>query len=399
MIYLLILWCLFIFVVGMRCSNNNIFSPSVMTGAIWAFTLILFVTLGSKLPDLSLNFILCAFLWITGISFGSLYAQSATYRDSKLDKPGTLIRNIYLIASVLTFPKLIFFAKVAIANGASSNWAWNLRLAAIGQGSGFDEPFGGLFVIIWQVSLLMEFLCYERKKWWRLALIVFIYAAFGAITMSKITFLTLFLFGCTIFYFKKIITLKHLVIGLSVLLVFFLGLQSVRQAIKFSEANENIFVIYMVSNLSAFDTLEPCSTLHFGENTFRFCYAVFYKLGLSNIEPIDTLLKWVEKPIPTNTYTAMYPYYKDFGIIGLIIFPILMGITYGWLFKKAQKGSNFHILLYAAAANIIFMQYAADLFFTTFFGNVKLFFFLLLPFLASKHNLLVIKDRIQGHGN
>lgn len=397
MVFVLIIWCLFIFVVGMRCSHNNIFSPSVLTGAIWATALILFVVLGQKLPPLSLNFYLCSFCWISGLSFSSLCAQAATYRDSKLDQPGTLIRNIYLILSVISFPKLINFARAAIANGTSGNWAWDLRLAAIGEGSGFDEAFGGLFVVIWQVCFLMEVLCFEKKKWWRLALITFIYACFGAVTMSKITFLNMFLFSTSILYFKKKISLKHLLSGIGVLLVLFLSLQSIRQAIKFSDMDDNFFVTYIVSNLSAFDTLDSCSAEHFGENTFRFFYAFFNDMGWSNIEPVDILLKWIEKPIKTNTYTAMYPYYVDFGLIGLIIFPLFMGAIYGWLYKKAEMGSNFHIIIYAFVINIIFMQYAADLFFTSLSGNLKLFVFILIPFLCSKHNLLIIKDKIKGN--
>ena len=100
------------------------------------------------------------------------------------------------------------------------------------------------------------------------------------------------------------------------------------------------------------------------------------------------MLKWVIKPIPTNTYTAMYPFYVDFGIIGLIIFPIIMGCTYGWIYKKADKGNNFYILVYATMVNMLIMQYAADLFFTCFFGNVKLILLLIIPFLEKKYNFL-----------
>lgn len=397
MVFLLIILCLFFVVVGLRCSHNNIFSPSVMTGTIWAGSLFLFLVLGQKLPDLSFNFCLCLFLWISCTCLSSLYAQSATYRDSKLDEPGLLIRNIYLIYSVIWAPILYEFVTKVMLLGTSGSLALDLRLAAIGKGSGFSSAFGGLFVIIWQVSFLLEALCFDKKKWWRFALITFIYASFGIVTMSKITFLNIFLFGTSIFYFKKRISLKHLLMGIGVLLFLFLTLQSIRQAIKFSDVDDSFFITYIVSNLSAFDTLKPCTSLHFGENTFRFIYAMFYDLEWSRIEPVDIMLKWINKPIQTNTYTAMYPYYVDFGKTGLVIFPILMGTIYGWIYKKAEMGSNFHIVLYAVVINIIFMQYAADLFFTSFSGNVKLFIFILIPFLATKHNLLVIKKRITGN--
>lgn len=397
MVFLLIITCLFFLIVGMRCSNNNLFSPSVMTSSIWLVSFLLYLTLGQQLPDLSLRFYLCVLLWIAGLCFSSLFVQSATFRNSRLDEPGLLMRNIYLLLSVLALPKLYFFTKQALEGGVGGNWAWSLRLAALGQGSGFDEPFTGLFAVIWQVSLLLELLCFEKKKWWRLALISAIYLAFGVATMSKIIFLCYFLFMGTIFYFKKILTLKHLLICLSLLVVLFIGVQTARNAMKFSSTDHNFFLCYVVSNFYAFDTLEPMTASHWGENTFRVFYAIAEKMEWSKIEPVDPLLEWIQKPIPTNTYTTLYPFYVDFGAWGIGFFSIFLGSLYGWLFKKAQSGSNFHLLFYAVLTNALFMQYAAELFFSTFAGYVKLFVLLLIPFLATKHNLLALKRKITEH--
>ncbi|MEE3484264.1 MAG: O-antigen polymerase [Bacteroidales bacterium] len=373
----------------MKCSKTNVFSPAVITGFMWFASILLYLTLGQKLPALSNNLAICLTLWICGICFSSLYMQSATYRDSDLTDASVLIRNVYLILSIAAIPELINFVKVVLVCGTSGNLAWDLRLAAIGEGSGFNKPFGGWFVVVWQATLLLEILFFEKKKWWRLAIIAVIFSCFGVVTMSKITFSSMFIFACTILFFKKKITLKHLGIGASCLFFLFFLIQAARAAVEVSNVGGNSFFLnYIVSNLTAFDSLHPCSAEHFGENTFRFVYAVFYDLGLSDIKPINTLLKWVIKPIPTNTYTAMYPFYVDFGIIGLIIFPIIMGCTYGWIYKKADKGNNFYILVYATMVNMLIMQYAADLFFTCFFGNVKLILLLIIPFLEKKYNFL-----------
>ena len=368
-----------------------------MTAAVWFAGLTMHLVLGSNLPELSFRFYIAVGFWIAGLCLASLYTQSATFRNSRLDEPGVLIRNIYLFASIVTVPKLYFFARQAIMGGTSGNWAWDLRLAALGNGSGFEEPFAGLFAVIWQVSLLLELLSFEKKKWWRLALISVIYWAFGIVTMSKIVFLCYFLFLGTIFYFKKILTLKHLLVCLSFMVVLFIGVQTARNAMKFTSTDDDFFLSYVVSNFYSFDTLEPMSEEHWGENTFRVVYAIAEKTGLSEIEPVDPLLKWVEKPIPTNTYTTLYPFYVDFGLGGIVVFSIVLGILYGWLFKKASSGSNFHLLLYAVMTNALFMQYAAELFFSTFAGYVKLFILLLIPFLATKHNLLAVKKRITEH--
>lgn len=384
---------MFVVVVGLQCSRNNIFSPSVITGFVWAFALTSYLFLGKGLPDLSATLLIGITLWVIGVGGGSLVTQSATYRNSRLDNPSHLIRDIYLFLSVIFLPKLYFFVTAALANATSNaHWAFKIRMAATGQGSGFDEPFSGFFVLIWEVCLLLELLCYDKKKKWRLIVASLCFLAFGAATMSKIVFLNFFLFSTSILYFKGHIKMKQIVGGLCILLVLFATLQSIRSAIKFSDVNESFLVTYIVSNLCAFDTLTPCSSLHFGENTFRIFYAIAYKTGLSGIEPIDAMLKWIEKPIETNTYTTLYPFYVDFGIGGVIIFSLLTGFFYGWLFKKAQNGSNFHITIYAIVLSFIIMQYAAEQIITNLSGFFKLFVLLLIPFACTKHNFLVVKD-------
>lgn len=393
MTYLLILLCIFFLILGLACSKNNIFSPSTLTPTIWLFVLVCYLILGEGVYILSPNLYLCLFIWISGICTSSLVFQSATYHDPNLNKPSETIRNIYLIISVIFLFKLYKFASVAITNGSTGYIPLDLRLAALGLGSGFNEPFGGFFVLIWQTSFILELLCYDKNKKWRLLVASSCFLLFGIVTMAKITFLNFFVIGCSILYFKKIVNLKHILSGLCILALFFIILQVLRMSLKLSDINNSIIVTYVISNLTAFDSLSPCSAEHFGENTFRIIYAIFYKLGISSVEPIDTILNWVEKPIQTNTYTTMYPFYVDFGIIGITFFSILMGSCYGWLFKKAQMGSNFYIAFYPIILNVIIMQYAADQFFINLTTNIKLFFILAVPFLFTKHNLLTLKNK------
>lgn len=395
MIYLLIVYCIVILIIGLGCSKNNLFSPSVMTSSIWLGCLLLFVCLKHPLPELKSTFILSNFIWISGLCISSLVVQSATFPNQNLNEPNKLIQNILLILSIIYFPSLLEFAQRAVLTGGTGSWAMNLRLAALGKLSGFKEPYGGIEVIIWQVSFLLELLQFKKKTWWRLALISFIYLSFGFFTMAKVIFMNFFLFSCCVLYFKKVIKMKHILIGLSILLVFFFGLQSVRQAVKFSDVHEDFFVTYILSNMSAFDTLQPASAEHWGENTFRFIYAVAYKMGISNIEPVETILKWIYKPVLTNTYSGMYPFFVDFGYWGVLIFSLILGSLYGWAFRKAQMGNNFHILLYAIFLNVIFMQYAAELLFTNLAGYFKLFIGLSIPFLFTKKNLDIAINKVQ----
>ena len=153
-------------------------------------------------------------------------------------------------------------------------------------------------------------------------------------------------------------------------------------------ATQSTIVLYMLSNMSAFDTLQPYSSEHFGENVFRIYYAITYKLGLSDIVPVNPILPWIEKPIAINTYTTLYPFFKDFGYIGIGIFGSLLGLFYGWIFKKHQENCLFYTIMYAYFCTLLVTQYNGDGVFTNIAGHVKMLLILCVPFVVDKYKLL-----------
>lgn len=394
MIYVTIALSLFFVFAGLTCSKNNPFAPSVLTGLLWFATLILFLVVDHHLPPLSTTFFITLSCWIASLSISSLLTQSVTYGEDKYNDPSMMIRNLYLILSILTFPALLQFANTALVGGGSGNWALDLRLAALGKGSGFKETYGGWQTLIWPVTYMLELLCFKKKQWWRLAIALFIYAMFGVVTMSKMVFLSIFLYTGCILFFKNVIKLKHVVLSSIPLVLMFAVLQMVRHASRLSSVTAVFFKTYLLGNMSSFDTLSPCTAHHWGENTFRLFYAIPYKLGITDVEPVDAILPWIHEPLITNTYTGMYPFYVDFGLVGVILFALILGALYGYTFKKAQSGSNFNILVYAIFSHIIITQYVADMLFTNTSGYIKLILLLLIPFYVTKHNLLVCKEKV-----
>ncbi|MCR5497365.1 MAG: oligosaccharide repeat unit polymerase [Paludibacteraceae bacterium] len=394
MVYVIIVVCLFFVFGGLYCSKNNPFAPSVITPMLWMCCMLLYLTVDHRLPTLSTAFCVTLLCWIASITISSLLTQSVTYKQDQYNDVGFFVRNVYLVLAIIAFPSLIRFAQIAIVNGSSGNWALDLRLAALGRGSGFEEPYGGWQIVIWPVSYMLELLCFKKKTWWRFAIPLTIYFLFGVVTMSKMVFLSIFLYTGSILFFKKVIRLKHFVMAMVPLAILFISLQMVRHSSQFSAVSSDFIRTYILGNMSAFDTLRPCSAEHFGENTFRLFYAVLYKTGLSSTEPVDVILPWIEKPLVTNTYTGMYPFYVDFGVVGVIIFAIILGGIYGWTFKKAQCGSNFNILVYAVFSQIVFTQYVADMLFSNTAIYVKMILLLLIPFYVTKNNLLVCKEKV-----
>jgi oligosaccharide repeat unit polymerase len=359
-----------------------------MTSAIWLFCLSMFLILHHDLPPFSIQFLGCLSIWMTLLVFFSLFIQTYKFSENN-DDPSKLIRDVYLIISVLSYPFFLMWVYKAMNSGDTDSWTMNLRLAAIGQSSVSKEIYGGLHIVIWEVSFLIELIYFSRKKWYRLAIPTFFYLTLGFFTMSKAVFLNLFIMAVCVLYLRKTISLKHLLIGFSVLFFLFAGLQSVRHAADMQSASskEDFAVLYLLSSMSAFDTVQPASSPHFGENVFRLSYAVTNKLGISDVKPINPILEWIQHPISTNTYTGMYPFFKDFGYMGVIIFAIFFGCLFGWIFKKTQNGSPFYVILYSYFTSILLMQYVAEMLFTNLSGNLKFIVILWLPFFATKYNL------------
>ena len=392
-IFLIILFILLLFA-SLIVSKNNIFSPGVITTAIWIFCLSLFLLLKHNLPPLTGQFYCAISLWIFLYVFSAMFIQTAKFSNRFNYEPSKLVMDIYFLLSLCTYPLLLFFAYKAIKLGSTGNWAKDLRLAAIGQTKFFTEMLEVPYFLIWNASFMIELFFYSKKNRHRVFILGFFFLSYAFFTMSKFCFLDFFLRTICVLYLTKRVSIKHLLIGLSCLFLFFISLQSVRHSLDMSSsyAKNDFLVLYLVGNMSAFCTLEPFSSLHFGENTFRVIYAIFYKFGISYIKPVNIILSWINKPISTNTYTGMYPFFKDFGYWGVGVFATFFGLLFGWLFKKGQQGNKLFIILYSSFVTIIVAQYVGDVFFTGISGHIKAIVLLILPFLATKYKWFVLKN-------
>lgn len=386
--WLVALFCIFICLFSLALSNDNVLAPSVLTPIIWLGTICLYAILPHSLPPIQSQFLLAISLWVGTVCLGSLSAQSLSYQNLACDA-NLSIRNLYLIITVVTFPLIILWAKNAIETG-TEGIATSLRTAATGRTQENGESYGGLYILVWQVSYLLELAYYKRENLWRVLLSGAIYLSFALITFSRASLLVFAMQTITYLFFTKKIPFRTLFIGLfSVLAVAFI-MQAFRNGtnVESQEGRYRVLVLYLVGNMCSFDTLQPCSSPHWGENVFRIYYAIRYKLGLSDIQPVHTILPWIHKPLVTNTYTTLYPFYKDFGYWGVGIFGFLYGCMYGCFFKKAQSLRKLAVLLYVYIIGVIVMQFAGETFLTNLSAHVKFFIILYLPFFVEKYGLL-----------
>lgn len=393
-VYIIILICLG---VSYRITKN-IFSPAVYTNLIWLVCFTIFFIIPNNLPSLTIRFLSSITIWVISFTTFSLLIDKVKFNVN--DKPleaSKLIRDFYLIISVCSAPILLKFLLDVMSHGPYENFFTSLRLASVGYlppyfTETFGSAYGGIYSIIWSVSYILEIAYYDKRRKYRFIVILLIVLAYGIITVSKAVFVDFFILSLVLLYIRGKVKLKVLVYVGSILFFLMFTLQSLRHGSDFSDAaDRNSFItLYLNSSMYAFDTIEPMSSENFGENVFRIFYHITNKLGISSVEPIDPLLPFITKPIVTNTYTIMYPFYKDFGVVAVCIFGCLYGVLYGFLYKRYKSSENniWYLVSYVYMFKYLFYQYVAESILTNLYPLLLTMFLLYIPFALSKYTIL-----------
>ena len=210
--------------------------------------------------------------------------------------------------------------------------------------------------------------------------------------MGKTNFMILFMSSTIILYHRKLINFKHLVIGFVLLLSMFVGVQYLRG----SYTNSKEFVaLYFTSSLGNFNSnVQAHSSENSGENTFRLFYAMKSQLDGGRTKVVNPILDFKHVEVGdfafgSNTYTALYPFYKDFGNRGVIVFAVLLGLLFGYLFKTSEDGSSLALVLYAIFSGTIVMQIIGDTFFTLLSQNIQYVIIGLIAFMVKGQEIKV----------
>lgn len=373
-------------------TKTDLFQPGILTSGIWLFGILLFILLPNELPPLQQQFLLCTGMWCVGFVLSALMMQSFRYTNAKWECSGT-IRDLYFWLSLLFIPALLHFAYTAVRLGNSGSMAMDLRMAALGKGQSGGNVYTPFYYILWEVTYLLYLIDTDKQHWRRTVTMGILMLAFATLTMSKALMFSWGIMTLYVLYRKKIISPIHILISLGVLLAVLLALHGVRQSMAMDDKHvSSVFEQYILRGFCAFDTLKAGSAQHWGENVFRIYYAVTYKLGLSSVEPVNPILPWVHQPVHTNTYSTLYPFFVDFGYMGVGLFGCLLGALTGWIYKKSLSGNVFYILVYTYITYMLVMQYTNESFFTNLAGHIKFIIVLAIPYIIGTHRLLVKKE-------
>ena len=380
----IILICLMISLI----TSKNIFSPAVIVSALWLFCLVLYWLYPHHFVKLNGNFYKSITLWVSFFTFFSLFSQSLKFKSNHSNEPDFRIRNLFFFISIISFPFAVFKIYNMLSQlGITTNILYNLRLAATGSLKGVDEETSrNYFATLWLITLAIEILHFDKKRILHIIFLVFINSVWAILVMSKIVFLSIFATILTILFFKKVIKPKILLISGIVLFGFFVILQIARtpNAKNVDDLKYDFISQYLLTSLPAFEKIKPESAPIKGENTFRFYFAFNYRLGLSDIKPVETIHGFVDvgsqNAVYTNVYSVLYPYYKDFGNKGIVIFAIISGLFFGFIYKKATIGNNPMLICYALFIGGIICQFMNENLFTTLSLNIQILILSHLPY-------------------
>ncbi len=377
-----------LFTFSLVFSRRRWYAPTVLATGVWLVSLIAYAWIDHGLHPLTNHTCTIITSWLTCFCLPAWCVQSVYIKPIFKDVTTSVTaRDIYYYFSLATLPLMILSVVWVIARSGGNPFS-ALRDANVSETNGIRTT--GFFVIFWMISYLIELQVISKNNIGRVILLFFINLFYAFISMGKMNFMILFLASAIILTQQKIIKLWHLAIGGVLLLFLFIGIQTIRGSYT---TPKKFAALYLTSSMGNLNTnLQPETAEHFGENTFRLFYAVKSSLDGGRTKPVDPILDFKRVEVGefvfgSNTYTTLYPFYKDFGKNGVMIFAVILGLIFGYLFKTAEDNSHFSLVLYAILAGTIVMQFIGDTFFTVLSQNIQYLVAAIIPFIISKYNL------------
>ncbi|MFK7058814.1 O-antigen polymerase [Flavobacterium oreochromis] len=365
--------------------DKKVFNPLFVVPFLWATLLILFTLLPHSLYALDNQFLLAILIWVLSFTVaGFLTFNFSKSPITAIDLYNEKIFGIYFYTVVVFAPiALISLVVEAMKVGPE---LFFLKLRMINTGLDEDDTFSlgklGYIFNFTNVVCLLFTLYYSKISKFKYYVVLFLAFLLGLITLARTSLVVLSISIFVILAAKNVIKRKHYFYFISLFFIFIL-LVTLLRSIHENEQESSLletFSIYLFSGMPAFDEINYLPTEEVGSNVFRFFYAILDALGY-NTKVEKTILEYVEVPVPTNVYTVLYPFFKDFGYNGVGFFGIIYGFFYTILYKFYKIKSDFFIMLFAFFFPYLILQFFSDYLFLNLSTNMQSILFILFPYL------------------
>lgn len=352
------------------------FSPLSLHVVSWFFVFFIGLFVGNQFYPLTDHIFYCFMIWFCTLTFSFLLMYFSQIKIKRIDYKYELkYQKTYIILSI--FACVILIGEIFyVGMGGPYNFFLNLRLSLfLEEYEGVRYTFAPFFYLLMTPLFAISLMCHNAsslKKITTLWQIIFIIGSAGKLTI--LTTLMIFLVTKYAGIRKKIS-----VISLSIIMTIFLIAAFFIHVIRQSDEDNSLSMLDMVGGyvfppLIALGELQIESE-RWGEYTFRFFYAVAYKLGLSNDIPVKTVLEYVYIPTPTNVYTVMQPFYQDFGNIGIFFGALFYSVFFSILYFQMKTKRGIYLVLYSLFSLNLIFSFFAEILVTNLSLNLYLILF------------------------
>ncbi len=352
-----------LFMVSHRMSplfpDRQIFAPWNTTLIVWTVILSLYLLVHQELYAVSPQFVYGISIWVFTFVAASVagFLLMPAYHNKEWQVCEKNVDVITIIALVLV-PFAVYKAvQHALIMASPDELLRSIREQAINP----EENQLGVvkyFAYIINVLLIIE-LERERIRKFRLTLVAGLGFLFFVATMAKLTLFMYIFSSLYVLYDRRRISLKPIFffgLFLVALIPVMYFLRGTNDSATDTEVIGNLLIIYMVSSVVAFGEISPCSAAQWGETTLRPFYNIMQGLGF-NVATPQPIQDFCNVPVPTNVYSVLFPYYRDFGLWGIFVFALIQGIIIGAIYKQSRSGNNLMKYLYAYIFTLLMMQF------------------------------------------
>lgn len=362
--------------------NNSLFAPAFISNVLWGTFVLLYNITNNGLYPLGEKFYIGILLWSILFTFGCWLIQAKQFSASDFI-PSKLVLNIYFCLVLLLAPIAMIKIYQKAAEGPTDILFFNLRLLSTNP-EDFDFSLGiyGYVYSLAAISLLAEFLANKGKIYKNIKIIILIILNVGLsiLTVSRTSFFFLVVSIFIIYAFKTKVKLKHFVYVFGGIVFLFVGMTFLKDSFDDGVNIGDSFFLYLFSGMAAFETLRPApEDYDFGANVFRIFYAIGKSMGL-HTEPVSNILEYVSVPEKTNVYTFLYPFYRDFGYLGIVIFGFLYGLLFQFMYINAHLNKGYYLLFYSYLVSVLLFQFLGDTLVTNLSMSLQYLIFSLFAF-------------------
>lgn len=343
--------------------QRQIFSPWNTTLIVWIIILTLYTFVHKELYAVSEQFVYGITIWVFTFTISSAltFIIFPSYKKAPWQVCEKNVDIITLITLILVPIAVYKAVQHAFMLGSPDGIFSTLREQAVNP----EENQLGIvkyFVYVINTLLIVE-IWRDKIRKWRLLLVIGLCFLFFIATMGKMTLFMYIFTSLYLLYEKGKISLKPIFFGS----LFLIALVPLMYILRGSSENEtdaevigNLLIIYSVTSIIAFGQLSPCSSSQWGEVTLRFFYGILNSLGFNINTPPPIVQDFCITPLPTNVYTVLSSYFKDFGFTGIFAFALIEGVIIGAIYKSSKTGNNLMTYLYAYIFTLLVTQFVDE---------------------------------------